>query len=146
MVDSILRIKYPMGVMVIYTDQFFPANHRDVKRLLRIVDMSYNPDQLRDQMCRYLRERIESIEQELPRMAEEYVRLRTQYMEITNWLETRRAANGQPLTKDQHKAVQMAMRSLRGRVHDANMRIQRIKRAKRLIPALRKNLEVIEDA
>lgn len=128
---------------MIYVDQFFPANHRDVKRLLRIVDMSYNPDQLRGQMCRYLRERIEGIERELPRMAEEYVRLRTQYMEITNRLETRKAANGVPLTKDQHKAVQMAMRSLRGRVHDANMRI---KRAQRMIPSLQKNLEVIRNA
>lgn len=143
MVDSILHIKYPMGVMVIYMDRFFPADPRSVKKLLRIVDMSYNPDQLRGQICRYLRERIESIEQELPRMAEEYVRLRTQYMEITNRLETRKAANGVPLTKDQHKAVQMATRSLRGRVHDANMRI---KRAQRMILSLQKNLEVIEDA
>lgn len=143
MVDSIFRIKYPMGAMVIYTDRFFPANHRDVKRLLRIVDMSYNPDQLRDQMCRYLRERIESIERELPKMAQEYVNLRTQYAENADRVKTRKAANGVPLTKEQYGAAVAAGRSLRGRVHDTDAQI---KRAKRLIPALRKNLEVIEDA
>lgn len=142
MVDRILWFKYPMGAMEIYMDRFFPANHRDVKKLLRIVDMSYNPAQLRDQLCRYLRERIEGIERELPKMADEYVNIHTQYAEIVNQVETCRAANGLPLTKDQYKAVQMAMRSLRGSVHDVDMRI---KRAKRLILALRKNLEAIKN-
>lgn len=143
MVDNILTVKYPTGAMAIYLDQFFPAGHRDVKKLLRIVDMSYNPAQLRGQLYRYPRERIADAERELPKMAEEYVNLRTQYAEVSDRVKTHKAANGVPLTKDQYGAAVAAGRSLRGSVHDAETRI---KRAKRLIPALRKNLEVIEDA
>lgn len=124
-------------------DKFFPTSGRNVKRLLRIVDMSCNPDQLRDQMCRHLRERIESIERELPKTAKEYVNLRTQCAENADRVKTRRAANGVPLSKEQYTAAVAAGQSLRSHIHDMDMQI---KRAQRMIPSLQKNLEVIEDA
>lgn len=59
--DHLLSIIYPSGRMDIYMDRFFPIDQARLRKLLRVVDMADNRDELRKQMADFCRARAEEL-------------------------------------------------------------------------------------
>ena len=57
LMDHLLSIIYPSGRMDIYMDRFFPIDQARLRKLLRVVDMADNRDELRKQMADFCRAR-----------------------------------------------------------------------------------------
>ena len=59
--DHLLSIIYPSGRMDIYMDRFFPIDQARLRKLLRVVDMADNRDELRKQSADFCRARAEEL-------------------------------------------------------------------------------------
>lgn len=59
--DHLLSIIYPSGRMDIYMDRFFPIDQARLRKLLHVVDMADNRDELRKQMADFCRARAEEL-------------------------------------------------------------------------------------
>jgi hypothetical protein len=55
---GVIEIVYPSGCMTIILRQFFPTTQRDVKKLLKVIDMDPNGDKHRQAIKSWLEEEI----------------------------------------------------------------------------------------
>lgn len=54
-----MRIEYPNGVMEIEPDLFFPSSQTDARKLRKLVDRSFHPEEYREEIGRHIKERKE---------------------------------------------------------------------------------------
>lgn len=140
--DNILKIKWHTGGAEINLVAFFPCGQRELKRLLRMMDLEPETKQENVKACiNYLKTASNILECNMEEYSRRYFKYKLIYAERWERINSRKWPSGLPITKDEITKLRQDSRFASDMWHDAERTYKKCQRAqKRVI----KNLDYLQ--
>lgn len=130
--DSILKIKWDTGEADINPNEFFPCNQRQLKKLVKMMDLEPETKPENVKVCiNYLKTASDILECDMKKYSRRYFEYKQICAEHRERINSRKWANGLSITKDEitklRKDLRLASDIWRGakRTYDECQRAQR---------------------
>lgn len=139
-----VNYNYGNGKLTLYPEKFFPATKGQIRKLyklfFRIGDRGASA--YVDECLQHLDERIPEEEQKAKELANEYVTLRTEQMELKQQIRDKKKTNGLPFRGDELKEYKKELKKLNEKVSSAKVEANR---AVKIVPWLKENKELLKE-
>lgn len=98
-----LYIEWETGHMNIHMDFFFPCNIQRFKKLLKIIELDWQHEELKEKLKVYFQNRIPALVNLWKENSRKYYDFKQKAADTTSLIESRKHPNGLPVSKDELK-------------------------------------------
>lgn len=141
--DSILKIKWDTGESEINLNEFFPCNQRQLKKLVKMMDLEPETKPENVKVCiNYLKTVSNILECSMEECSRRYFEYKQICTERRERITSRKWPSGLPITKDEITRLRQDLRFASDVWHDAVRTYKKCQRAQRRVI---KNLDYLSE-
>ena len=139
-----VKYNYGNGKLELYPEKFFPATKGQIRKLYKLFFRigEEGPAFYVDECLQHLDKRIPEEEQKAKELANEYVDLRTQQVEMKQQIKDKKKANGLPFRGDELKEYKKQLKDLNVKVSAAYAEARIVAKT---VPWLKENRELLKE-